>query len=129
MEFSITGHPNILSTHRNTFEFTKEDYLTKSGDCIVGINSSFSIMDIKNEFGDQDKDILILIECENKKEEIKAIYNHTFNDEHEMVIRITDFKDGRTFATRADKSSKMLDRKLIELLQKGMQAKVTIKCI
>ena len=51
MKFSILGHENILATHKNTLEFTKDDFVTKTGDCIVGISSDFNITkETKNTF-------------------------------------------------------------------------------
>ena len=31
------GHPLVLGSHPTTFEVTREDYLTKKGNCIIGI--------------------------------------------------------------------------------------------
>ena len=31
------GHPLVLGTHPTTFEVTREDHLTSSGNCIIGI--------------------------------------------------------------------------------------------
>ena len=46
-EFEIKGHENVTSKHKKTLEFTKESHLTKNGDCIVGINSTFNLDKIK----------------------------------------------------------------------------------
>ena len=45
MEFFIYGHKNLLGTHKNTLEFTKDKELTLNGDCIIGVNSNFNITD------------------------------------------------------------------------------------
>lgn len=160
MQFHITGHENILSTHKNTFEFTKDKHLTKSGTCIVGVNADFELEKIKKEFGhigeeDSKKknykqktnngedssaiknignnllknNIKIIIECENEKDEITALYNPKFNHDKEMVIRLGSYIDDRTFATDATKSAMYLNKKLIKLLQEGRKTKVTITCI
>jgi len=41
-EFFAQGHQNILGTHTKTLEFTKEDYLTERGNCIIGIKCNIS---------------------------------------------------------------------------------------
>ena len=37
-ELFAQGHPNILGTHRMTFEITKEHELSRRGDCIIAVN-------------------------------------------------------------------------------------------
>ena len=39
-EIKFYGHPNVLATHPRTIEITKDNYLTKEGNCIVGINAN-----------------------------------------------------------------------------------------
>jgi hypothetical protein len=38
-KINAVGHPNVLATHEKTIEITKEDFLTPTGDCIIGINA------------------------------------------------------------------------------------------
>ena len=57
----------------------------------------------------------IKIKFEN--EIINAEINKEFNDDKEMVIRKSDFKDKRTFAIRADKAACDIDREIIERLK------------
>ena len=42
-KFNAYGHPNILGTHKTTFEFTKDNELTLNGDCIVGVKADFEL--------------------------------------------------------------------------------------
>ena len=42
----FTGHKEILSLHEKTLEITKDDSLTSQGDCIVGVNSNTSCVDL-----------------------------------------------------------------------------------
>ncbi|MBI5389243.1 DUF371 domain-containing protein [Candidatus Woesearchaeota archaeon] len=116
--FRAYGHPNVLGTHRNTFEFTKDAYLTPQGDCIIGIKADFSLTEIKKQMFDK---IKITITTENVVEVVHAIYNPSFSSDHEMVIRITDYKDARTFAAHADKAAKHLSTKLTDVLKNPLQ--------
>jgi hypothetical protein len=45
-KFIVYGHENILSNHYSTLEFTKENHVTKKGDCILGIKSEKSCHDL-----------------------------------------------------------------------------------
>jgi len=124
MKFTAYGHENVLSEHPRTLEFTKDKHLTKRGDCIVAVNANYEISDIKKlNLTDGDK-IKIIIKCktaddkENIVEDcIEAEYNNGFTNNHEMVVRITNFKDQRTFAINANKSSLQLKRKMIDFLK------------
>ena len=47
MIFHIFGHPNIIGTHYNTLELTKDSSLTKEGDCIIGVKADFDFSELK----------------------------------------------------------------------------------
>ena len=42
----FTGHEQVLSLHEKTLEITKDNSLTPQGDCIVGVNSNISCIDL-----------------------------------------------------------------------------------
>ena len=115
VEFKAYGHENILATHRNTLEITKDKDLTKQGDCIVGVNSDFLLSDI-TEILKQKKAKLIL-EVDGLKEEVNFEINPNFCDEHEIVIRKTDFFSERTLGINADKASADFNREFVSKLQ------------
>lgn len=115
ISFTAHGHKNVLSTHRNTIEFTHDNHLTKNGDCILGINTDYSLEAIQKEnFSGK---IKILITVDNLSDEIIAYYNPIFADSHEMVIRISNYQDKRTFAIRADKAAKDIKREIVEKMK------------
>ena len=110
MIFKAYGHKNVLGKHKTTLEFTHEDYLTKRGDCIIGIKADFKpLFRFK-------KRILIELKIKNLKDEIIAEFNPNF-DSDEMVIRKSDFIDKRTFAIKANKAAIDIDRKIIDSLK------------
>ena len=45
-KFYAYSHANVIGSHKTTIEITKDNYLTKKGDCIVGINSSKGCIDL-----------------------------------------------------------------------------------
>ena len=93
--FTIYGHENILSTHKTTFEFTKDSNLTKRGDCIVGVKADFNFSDLK-KFIENNSNIKIKISLDGLEEIITAKINPDFDDQHEIVIRKTGFISKRT---------------------------------
>ena len=115
ISFIAFGHKNLLGTHRTTLEFTKENRLTKKGDCILGINATFSLEKIQQEL--KKGKIKITIETENYQDEFFAEYNPSFNHPEQMVIRTSDYVDERTFAINATKAAKDIKRELVEELK------------
>jgi hypothetical protein len=129
MIFHIYGHENVLAMHRTTIEFTKDSHLSKKGDCIVGVKSDFNIEEIKHIIKKSSK-IKITISIGNLSEIVNAIPNKDFNDNHELVIRKSEFMSPRTLAIKADKASIDLSRELINKLKyPETEAKVEIKGI
>ncbi|MFH2020913.1 MAG: DUF371 domain-containing protein [archaeon] len=115
MIFHIFGHPNVMATHNTTFEFTKDQNLSPKGDCIIGVRADFTPEDILRLL--KKEEIKIIITVDDLKEEITALVNKDFSDEHEIVIRIGEHASKRTLGLRADKAAIHLDRKMIEKLK------------
>ena len=115
-KFHAYGHPNILGTHKTTLEFTKDKDVSLQGDCIIGVDSDFELGELK-KFGAGKVEITISSDDDKIIEEVKAHINPDFNDNHELVIRKTDFVSSRTFGIKADKASVDLNRALIAYLK------------
>jgi len=126
MMFRAWGHPNIKATHKNTLEFTKEDYVSPEGDCIIGVNADFET-DKLREFAKKHKHAKITIRLGGLQEVILAKTNPYFDDEKELVIRLGEYESPRTFAVRADKAAKHLSRELVRALQTGSPIEVLIE--
>jgi uncharacterized protein len=125
VEINAKGHHNVLSTHRNTLEFTKEEHLTPRGDCIVAVAADKTMADLPEEFKaalrkDGTK-LTITIECGGLKETVNACGSHKLLLTHptDFVVRRSDFICARTLAIRADKAASDLSRQLAEELKKG----------
>lgn len=118
MHYSFTayGHPNITGTHKATLEFTKDKEITKNASCIIGVNSDFDPERLK-DIAKNSKRIKITIRVGSLSEEIYAEANPDFSDEKELVIRISGFISGRTFAIKADKACSGMDRGLLRIIQ------------
>jgi len=125
--FFIYGHENVLATHRSTLEFTKEDYLTLKGDCILGISSEYKLLDL---FKFRDSKIKVLFLHDDKViDSFNAYVPSNITLESDCIIfRTSTFIDCRTFAILSSKSAKDIDRALVSLLQKGNKIRVLISC-
>jgi uncharacterized protein len=125
VELRAKGHRNVLSTHRNTFEFTQEEHLTPRGDCIVAVAADKTMADLPEEFKAalrrEDAGIEITIECGGQAEKVTASGSPKLLLTHptDFVIRRSDFICARTLAVRADKAAVDLSRQLVEELKRG----------
>ena len=131
--FSARGHKNVLSTHKTTFEVTKEATLTKQGDCIVAVKSTKAAVDLPPEFKEAARKegarITVTVEADELKETIRAEGSPQLQFTHrtDLVIRKSDYVCGRTLAIRADKAAIDFSRELVEKLKNPNQTvKVTL---
>ncbi len=125
------GHGNVKATHKSTLEFTKENYLTSKGDCILCVGADRGINDFSEEFKSAlraGKKLLIRIKVGDLIDEVRAEGSPELILDHEysMVIRKSTYIDARTLAIRANKAAKDIDRRLVELL-KNPEATVEIE--
>ena len=131
--FSACGHKNVQSTHKTTFEVTKEADLTKQGDCIVAVESTKAVMDLPLEFKQAAKkecaQITVTIEAGKLKETVKAKGSPKLEFSHptDLVVRKSSYVCGRTLAIEANKASIDFSRMLVEKLKDPKQeVKVTL---
>ena len=128
------GHENITATHKTTFEITKENWLTKRGNCIIAVSANKAPADLKPEFKsalkNENAKLTITIKVGNLEEIVQAYGNPklTLSSRTEAVIRKSSYICNRTLAIKADKAAANLSRKLVEKLKNPKQ-KVEIKLI
>src|SRR3989338_8528844 len=67
--FTAYGHKNILATHKTTIEFTKDRELSLRGNCILGVNADFNLIELKKSMK------TIINESKSIKNKIKMIIN------------------------------------------------------
>ena len=131
--FWVKGHPNILAIHPTTLMFTKDVYVSKNGDCIVGISADKSVTDLsthlKLQLRKPNATVTISLEADGLSETIRALGSPTLCLCHptDIVIRKSDYICHRTLAIFADKSAADLSRAFVEKLQSPEQKiKVTL---
>lgn len=116
------GHLNVTSTNRTTFEITREDHLSRKGDCIIAVSADKGLADLSDEFKKglhRGEVILIRIEASGEVDIVQAVGSPflTLTHSTDMVVRKSDFISDRTLAIRADKAACDLSRKLVEKLR------------
>jgi hypothetical protein len=116
------GHPNVLAHHPTTIEFTKEDFLTLRGDCIVGINSTKSCSELSPALKSAitaGKQIFVTLQFGNFELTFSG-WGHPdleLTSQISMVFRKSDFISDRTILIRCDTAAKDLDRRLITYMK------------
>ena len=117
MKLTAYGHENILGKHKSTIEFIKDDFLSKKGDCILGIKLS----EVPSALSGK---ISISLKVGDLVDEIHCVANENFKHSNEFVIRKSDFLDDRTFGINADKAACDIKREIIEELKKGKKIEI-----
>jgi len=127
------GHENIRSTHRITFEITKESTLTKRGDCVIAVGATKGAKDLSSEFKEAMKiegvHVTVTIEAGEIREVVKARGSPQllFTHPTDMVVRKSNYICGRTIAIKANKAARDISTKLIEKIQNPDQKiKITL---
>lgn len=113
------GHENITAHHRSTFEITKDNTLTKAGDCIIGLEIDKTMVDFPEDFKEKIRNdntiITVRLKTDNGYDEIHGQGDHRLALDHltDIVIRKSNFICGRTLMIHADKAAVDLNKDLI----------------
>ena len=123
LEVPFTGHRHVLSLHEKTLEITKDDNLTPQGDCIVGVNSNISCIDLpekmKKKIQDPKSKIKFTLKVGKFSFKIEGHGSEKLTLKHvsDIVLRKSAFTCSRTIAINCDKASSDIPRDLVSLLQ------------
>lgn len=127
------GHKNILARHKTTLEFTKDQQLSKKGDCIIAVAADKALTDLSDEFKEKMRNnnakLTVIIEAGDIVEQVNAQGYQQLKLTHptEMVIRKSDYVCSRTLAVQADKAAQDLSRELVQKLKNSKQrVKITL---
>jgi len=116
------GHENILCSHKTTIEFTKDKYLTKKGNCIIGINASKACYDLDPKLKEaiiNEKKVKVILEVNNIKDYFYGFGHKNLRllNKKDMVFRKSNYICDRTVLISCTKSSNDLKQELIEALK------------
>ena len=121
------GHPNVTAKNMTTFELTKENYLTRRGDCIIAINASKGARDLNDEFKKlarrEDAEITVIIEAGSCRETAKGRGDPRLTLTHatDLVVRKSNYICDRTLMIRSDKVARDFSRDMVEVLKSPSQ--------
>ncbi|MCK9590530.1 MAG: DUF371 domain-containing protein [Methanoregula sp.] len=124
------GHPLVLGNHPTTFEVTREDHLTKNGNCIIGIAADKGCSGLSPEFKQvlsQDNAVLFTrLLCGGVTAEVKSRGSVKFTLDHptDIVWRRSSFVCGRTIGIWSDHVAATLPEALIANLVAGKEMTV-----
>ncbi|AOW80562.1 hypothetical protein HTSR_1386 [Halodesulfurarchaeum formicicum] len=130
---SASGHENVLAEHASTFEVTTDDYLTKAGDCILGIDADRAPTDFDPEFVAAAKNasatITATLQAADRELTItgRGDPRLTFENERSMVGRTSNYVDDRTIMVEADAAAADLDREFVAALANGADLTVVLR--
>jgi hypothetical protein len=115
--------------HKNTIEFTKDEEVSVKGDCIVAVSADFDANELKRFVSEnKHKKVICEIMAGDIQDSFSFFFNPGFLDEHEIVIRKTEFKSSRTLGVKAEKAAKDLKRELVEKIKdKNIKIKVMFR--
>ncbi|MDA0756378.1 MAG: DUF371 domain-containing protein [Crenarchaeota archaeon] len=119
----FTGHEQVLSLHEKTLEITKDDNLTPQGDCIIGVNSDISCLDLpekmKKKIQNSESKISFTLQVGKFRFKIQGHGSEKLTLKHvsDIVLRKSAFTCSRTIAINCDKASSDIPRDLVRLLQ------------
>jgi len=121
------GHKNIQATHKSTLEITKENQLSKKGNCIIAVSTDKALADLSSEFKEnllkESAKTIMLIEAGEVVEVVNAFGSTRLILTHptDMVVRKSSYICSRTLAIKADKAACDLSRKLVKKLRDPKQ--------
>ena len=127
------GHENVLATHETTLEITKEERLSKGGNCVIAVAADKAIDDLSLEFKESlrngETKLVVRIDAGGITETVNAFGDSNLILAHptEIVLRRSPYICKRTLAIRADKSASGLSRELASKLRDPNQrVKITL---
>ena len=122
-EITFRGHPNVLSLHGRTLEITKDDHLSVKGDCIIGVSANKACADLHEAIRNGVKRPGAVVKVEiivgNECFSIQGLGDNRLSlmNNHDIVIRKTQFACPRTLSVKCDRASIDLPRTMVRMLQ------------
>ncbi|WP_455367915.1 DUF371 domain-containing protein [[Eubacterium] cellulosolvens] len=121
--FEAYGDKNIRATHHTSFEFTTDNYLTRKGDCILGIRATKSPLDLTEDFKSlarrKNSKIYVDIEVDGIIETAIGYGNPSLIYTHprDMVFRKSTYTCERTIMIKSSKAAIDFSRQIIQILK------------
>ena len=126
------GHPLVTGNHPTTFEVTREDHLTKNGNCIIGISADKGCAGLsvafKRVLANDDAILTTRLSSGDVTFRVKSHGSSRFTLDHptDLVWRRSSFVCGRTIGILSDHVAADLPKALIANLVAGKEMIVTL---
>jgi hypothetical protein len=129
------GHPLVCGSHPTTFEVTREDHLTKNGNCIIGIAADKSCRDLSPAFkkviAHDDAILCTTLSCGGVTVDVTSRGSSLLTLDHptDIVWRRSSFVCGRTIGIMTDYVAATLPRSFILNLIEGKEMIASLTAI
>ena len=133
--FKAQGHPNIISTHQTTLMTTRDNHLSKRGDCVVAVNAERGLLDLPEDIKEAARsgETVISLRLEASGEEFtvrgRGHPGLTYTDPSDIVARKSRYVCGRTLMVGADKAACDIPDSFRRTLQGEVEVTVAISFI
>ncbi len=123
-EVHFTGNKNISATHSTTLEITRAGWLTKNGNCIIGINAdkgcaTLSLAFKKAIWASHTLNLTLITGDTSFKFIAYGSSRLQLTDGYELVVRKSEFISSRTMAIRSSAAAVDIPREMISSLKTG----------
>ena len=125
--FHAYGHPEIRSTHLTTLEITREEHLTRRGDCIIAVKASRGLADLPGQIrktlsrsGGMAR-MTLVVGSQRFTVEGKGAMGLSLSHPRDIVVRKSGFASDRTLMVNADKAAVDIPRDMVQLLRDPVQ--------
>jgi hypothetical protein len=131
-EIHFTGSKNISATHPTTLEITRANWLTKNGNCIIGINADKGCATLGLVFKKAIKaghplNFTLITEDKSFKFIAYGSSRLQLTDGYELVVRKSEFISPRTMAIRSSAAAADIPREMISYLKTGAHGVLMIE--
>lgn len=129
------GHPLVQGSHPTTFEVTREDHLTKNGNCIIGITADKGCSALSPAFKSvithDDAILFTRLSCGGVIVEVKSKGSSLLSLDHptDIVWRRSSFVCNRTIGIFTDHVAASLPRPFIMNLIEGKEMTASLTAL
>ena len=122
--FRAQGHENVTARHPTTIEITKEGFLTKRGDCIIGVSSEAGALDLPGWLKERIRAgwIVIVVLCASEIcDSVVGVGDPglELSGSTKIILRKSTYVEPSTVMLRANKAARDLRRDLVKALSEG----------
>ena len=121
--FEARGHRNILALHETTVMTTKEDHLSRRGDCIAAVSAEKALSDLGPEIKEAARRpeavITLTLRVGGEIFEVKGMGHPslTYADPNDMVARKSGYVCDRTLMVHSDRAACDMPRRIVDKLR------------